>query len=330
MATDSVGTAQLVDASVELSKMAIGSIGNDQVIDGQIDSSKLNFVPVKSVAGDVNVTRWLGVGPSSSNVARNATLFVQDDAGIQTIQAMSSFSSSPITGSTVLVGVDDGAAVASGDRLGGLQFAGSRSSDHNLGVGASISAMATQTWDATSTGTELRFSTAPNNANTRSLALTIGQDQSATFTGVVNSKRYYVTAFLNVTQNIEQLTDTVVYWNQTLESMNWPSRTDLSRFVAPIGGRYLCTYTVVFGNNPTGARLSWIVVNGKTGTMPRYAYINTQATTDSTTSNSGSAVIRLDQGDYVNVLVYQFSGTTLMIGPMATNRMTFTIDRLSE
>jgi hypothetical protein len=79
------------------------------------------------------------------------------------------------------------AAMASGDRLGSLQFAGTYDNTLAIQSGAAINGFATQAWTSVHAGSKLVFNTVPNNSLTRTLALTIDQDQSATFTGALNA-----------------------------------------------------------------------------------------------------------------------------------------------
>ena len=74
-----------------------------------------------------------------------------------------------------------GAAISSGNRLGSLQFGGSKDNAQTLGVGPTIESYTTQNWTSTTLGCDLEFKTIPNGSTTRTLALTLGQDQSAKF-----------------------------------------------------------------------------------------------------------------------------------------------------
>jgi hypothetical protein len=70
--------------------------------------------------------------------------------------------------------------------LGSLQFGGSKDTAQTLGVGPTVGSAATENWSTTNLGSSLDFKTIPNGSTTRTLALTLGQDQSATFAGVIN------------------------------------------------------------------------------------------------------------------------------------------------
>jgi len=90
-------------------------------------------------------------------------------------------------GAVIQTGADPGAAMSSGSRLGGFQFFGANDAAHTLAVGAAINAFATQAWTGSAQGTQLKFNVTANNATTRTTALTIDQDLSATFAGNISA-----------------------------------------------------------------------------------------------------------------------------------------------
>ncbi|TAK54382.1 MAG: hypothetical protein EPO24_13195 [Bacteroidetes bacterium] len=67
-------------------------------------------------------------------------------------------------------------AVTSGSELGRVQFLG-RGATQFVNGGSIVLSTATQNWTDVNAGAELKFYTTPNNSTTRTLALTIGQDQ---------------------------------------------------------------------------------------------------------------------------------------------------------
>ncbi len=73
-------------------------------------------------------------------------------------------------------------AVTTGDFLGSLIWRGGTSSS-TFGIGARIDALTTENWGTTALGSQLRFQTVPNTLTTATTALTLDQDQSATFGG---------------------------------------------------------------------------------------------------------------------------------------------------
>jgi hypothetical protein len=77
------------------------------------------------------------------------------------------------------------AAIASGNRLGSLGFRGTYDNSLTPRDGPSINAYTTQDWTSTHGGSNIVFKTIPNGSTSRATALTLNQDQSATFTGSV-------------------------------------------------------------------------------------------------------------------------------------------------
>ena len=82
------------------------------------------------------------------------------------------------------------AAIASGNRLGSLQWGGTYDNTLTLLNGPAVNAYATQTWTVAHLGSKIDFRTVPNNSTTRTVALTLDQDQSATFANTVNATTF--------------------------------------------------------------------------------------------------------------------------------------------
>ncbi len=81
--------------------------------------------------------------------------------------------------------------IVSANQLGSLNFAGVMTATTRY-AGASVSAIATENWVAsTSGGTQLLFKVTPNTTATLVTALTLDQDKSATFAANVNTATYF-------------------------------------------------------------------------------------------------------------------------------------------
>jgi hypothetical protein len=109
------------------------------------------------------------IGPS----ATNGIYFLNDNVGVGTptpayklevvdttssvTRFVSTVDSSPTGGAGMVGGSDDGAALASGDRLGFLYFAGAYDTSHTLTDTAGIFGYATEDWNSTHKGTRLAF-----------------------------------------------------------------------------------------------------------------------------------------------------------------------------
>jgi len=79
------------------------------------------------------------------------------------------------------------AALQNFDYLGTMQFIGYDGTNFSLNGGASISAQAADNWSAGSNPTQLNFYITPNGSSNLAQALTLGQDQSASFYGNITS-----------------------------------------------------------------------------------------------------------------------------------------------
>jgi len=85
-----------------------------------------------------------------------------------------------------LMYVPAGSAVTSGNRVGSFEFGGSIDVANDVAAGAAIRCYATQNYSGTTIGTKMVFQTVPNGSATLTTALTIGQDQSANFVGLID------------------------------------------------------------------------------------------------------------------------------------------------
>jgi hypothetical protein len=89
-----------------------------------------------------------------------------------------------------LMYVPTGSGVTSGNRIGSFEFGGSIDVSDDVGTGAAIRCYATQNYSGTTIGTKMVFQTVPNGSVTLATALTINQDQSAVFSGPVQTGIY--------------------------------------------------------------------------------------------------------------------------------------------
>lgn len=94
------------------------------------------------------------------------------------ISAISTSASASGAGGFLRVACDDGAALASGDRLGGVLFAGSRDAAHAINSSGGIAVFATEAFSGTTCGAKMVWSVTPNGATARSDRLTLDQDGS--------------------------------------------------------------------------------------------------------------------------------------------------------
>lgn len=115
---------------------------------------------------------------------------------------------------------DDGAALASGDRLGFYALGGSTDASHTTVNASIIEGFATEAWSGSVNGSNIVFSTTANGGQVRSAALTLGQDKTATFTGTValGSNSITMSGSIGVTG-----TRVTKLWATDIESTNMPT-----------------------------------------------------------------------------------------------------------
>tara|TARA_R110002020_G_scaffold443341_1_gene654565 strand:+ start:216 stop:1205 length:990 start_codon:yes stop_codon:yes gene_type:complete len=92
--------------------------------------------------------------------------------------------SSATQGGKLVLAANDGAVMASGHRLGVIEFKGAEDTSSTLTIGARIEALCDATWSASENGASLKMYTTDANAS-ESLVLTLDSDKLATFTGAV-------------------------------------------------------------------------------------------------------------------------------------------------
>ena len=90
--------------------------------------------------------------------------------------------SAPGEGGFLRLASDDGAAMASGHRLGVVEFAGAEDTSNTITVGARIEALCDTTWSASENGASLLFYTTDANAS-QSQVLKLTSDKQAAFSG---------------------------------------------------------------------------------------------------------------------------------------------------
>ena len=92
--------------------------------------------------------------------------------------------SSATEGGKLVLAANDGAVMASGHRLGVIEFKGAEDTASTLTIGARIEALCDATWSDEENGASLKMYTTDANAS-ESLVLTLDSDKLATFTGAV-------------------------------------------------------------------------------------------------------------------------------------------------
>lgn len=108
----------------------------------------------------------------SSTVAINSTLIVTHTSD-PAVRIKSTEASGAGSGGALRLEENDGAAMASGDRLGYLDFAGSDDASNTIGQGAAIESFAAENFSATAHGAHLDFATVPVTTTSRTRRMRI-------------------------------------------------------------------------------------------------------------------------------------------------------------
>jgi len=113
-------------------------------------------------------------------------------------------------------------------------------------------------------------------------------------------------------QSLSDDTDVFINFDNTLKDTSGfhNSGSNNSRLTLPADGVYSVSASVEFTENSTGERRVAFRVNGETDL---YGFLIVNATSGNNTRLTISAVLDLEEGDYVEVLVRQDSGEVLNI-----------------
>ena len=143
---------------------AVLTLGNDQLatFSGAVTVSQL-----ATLNGNVTIS-----GAAVTQSASSAITTIKDTA-----------TSAATAGGKLILSSDDGAVMADTHRLGVIEFKGAEDTSNTLSIGAKIEAVCNDAWDGTNNDGILKFYT--TNGTTESAVLTLGNDQSATFSGAV-------------------------------------------------------------------------------------------------------------------------------------------------
>ncbi len=112
----------------------------------------------------------------------------------------------------------------------------------------------------------------------------------------------------NANQSIPDNSDTAIIWNTAYEQvgsgLKWESGTTPTRITCVTPGYYEFNFTAAFNGSATGVRAAWLLKNGAT---PRYSMIDLPNNGADIWLSSGSAIIKMNANDYVELIVYQNS-----------------------
>lgn len=113
--------------------------------------------------------------------ATGTSLSVSDSASTNVISGTYTGASGASGGAIFGMTQDDGAAIASGDRLGFYSFRGSTDALHTLAAPSAVSSFATEAWSGSANGADLRFGTTRNTTTTLATRLTLQNTGVAIF-----------------------------------------------------------------------------------------------------------------------------------------------------
>lgn len=118
----------------------------------------------------------------SMRIHTNGFVGIGTAAPTSQLSILSDATSASDSGATLLLATNDGATMASGDRLGVIEFAGAEDGSGTLTVGARIEAVTEEAFDATNNDTKLVFYTTTGNAS-QTAAFTLTNAGNATVAG---------------------------------------------------------------------------------------------------------------------------------------------------
>ncbi len=121
--------------------------------------------------GDIIMAGKLGIGTTA------VTNLDISGSGTALLRAINTTASSSTQGAGIQGVHNDGAAMASGDRLAFYTFGGATDGSSTLVNGGAITGFAADTWNGTSAPTEVRIEVAPSGSTTRATALTVESDK---------------------------------------------------------------------------------------------------------------------------------------------------------
>ena len=148
-------------------------------------------------------------------------------------------------------------APLSGDSLGKFELAGYGTTSSDGYPQASYEGVATENWGATARGTKTLFYTTPNTTTTQTLALTLNQDQTATFVSSVTA-----TSFIGSGSSLTGVVTSVTGTSPVVSSGGQTPAISMPAATTSVSGYLTSTDWNTFNNKGSGT------VTSVTGTAP--------------------------------------------------------------
>jgi hypothetical protein len=141
----------------------------------------------------INNTGLIGINNTAPTY-----LITGDRADVRLLKLVSTALSGSTAGGRMFFGVNDGAAMALGDRLGEIFFVGASDNVNTVVGGAEIYAVTSATWSSSNTSTDLCFAiTSPSTFDTRILAMKIDSLANICIGGVAGATAQKVLSLTN-------------------------------------------------------------------------------------------------------------------------------------
>jgi hypothetical protein len=119
-----------------------------------------------------NVNNLLFLKNDHASATGTTGIKIQQDSSGYAMDVRSKFTSAADAGAKLRLHTDDTATMASGHRLGVIEFAGAEDGSNNIITGARIEALATEAWDASNNDAALVFyTTAGNNSQSEQMRI---------------------------------------------------------------------------------------------------------------------------------------------------------------
>lgn len=194
-------------------------------------------------------------------------------------------------------------AIQSGDVLGTIDVLGYGASAYSASARAQIRMVATQTWTATAHGTKIVFATTANGSTTLTDALTLDQDNSASFAGAVSVSGAF-TAGGSFTQAAAEIHTGIGYTAITATGQTVTLAASTPYHIAQLSAAY-AAMTVNFPSSPVNGQTQYLSINA-TGVAAGSSAVTTLTLSNGTFSHAHTTAT----AGQVLAYIYRAANTT--------------------